>query len=334
MKKALVTGVAGFAGSHLAETLLAKKIAVFGFYHPGHSRQNISHLKDQINLIACDILQKAKVETAIAKISPDCVFHLAAFSSPAQSFADTQNVLQNNIFGELNLLEALVKIKSKAKIVIIGSADEYGSVAQKDLPIKENTPLSPLSPYAVSKVVQDMLGLQFFLHHKLQIVRLRPFNHIGPRQSPGFVIGAFAHQIALLEKNGGGEIKVGNLESYRDFTDVRDMVQAYILAVQKGRDGEVYNVGSGRAVKIADVLKTLLSMSTVKIKVKQDKSLFRYGDIKIIYCDFSKFKAQTGWQPKIPLFKTLSDTIEYERLRVSRESRVPRVPRALNQKSS
>lgn len=318
MKKALVTGIAGFAGSHLAKALLAKKVTVFGFYHPGHSTENIDYLKNQINLIPCDVLQKGKIETAIAKIVPDYVFHLAASSSPAQSFQDPQSVLENNIFGELNLLQSLVKIESKAKIVIIGSADEYGNVAQKNLPIKENTPLSPLSPYAVSKVAQDMLGLQFFLHHKLSIVRLRPFNHIGPRQSPGFVIGAFAHQIALLEKKGGGEVKVGNLESYRDFTDVRDMVQAYIACVQCCPAGEVYNVGSGKAVKIADVLKTLLSMSKVKIKVKHDKSLFHHGDIKIIYCDFSKFHSQTGWEPKIPLLKTLSDTIEYERLRVSR----------------
>lgn len=316
MKKALITGITGFAGSHLAQALLAKKMAVFGFYHPGHSRQNINHLKNQINLIPCDVLQKAKIETAIAKIVPDYVFHLAASSSPAQSFKDPQSVLENNIFGELNLLQSLVKIKSKAKIVIIGSADEYGNVAQKDLPIKEDTPLSPLSPYAVSKVAQDMLGLQFFLHHKLSIVRLRPFNHIGPRQSPAFVIGAFAHQIAMLEKKGGGTIKVGNIESYRDFTDVRDIIQAYILAAQYCQIGEVYNVGSGKQVKIADVLRIMLSLAKVKIKVKKDKSLFRHGDIKIIYCDFSKFRNQTSWEPKIPLVKTLSDTIEYERNKI------------------
>lgn len=317
MKKALITGIAGFAGSHLAQALLAAKMAVFGFYHPGHATENISHIKTQINLIPCDILQKAKVETAIAKISPDYVFHLAAFSSPPQSFAVPFNVLENNILGQLNLLEALLATRSKAKIVIVGSADEYGNVTPKDLPIKEDTHLAPLSPYAVSKVAQDILGLQFFLHHKLSIVRLRPFNHIGPRQSPSFVISAFAAQIAILEKAGGGEMKVGNLESYRDFTDVRDMVQAYILAAQKGRHGEVYNVGSGRAVKIADILATFLSLAKVKIRVKQDRSLFHRGDIKIIYCDFSKFRNQTGWQPKIPLAKTLSDTIEYERKRLS-----------------
>lgn len=313
MKKALITGIAGFAGTHLAEGLLAKNIAVFGFYHPAHSTENLTDVKDKITLIPCDVLNAKNVSKNLKLINPDYVFHLAASSSPAQSFKDPQSVLKNNIFGELNLLQSLVKIKSKAKIIIIGSADEYGNVAQKYLPIKEDTPLAPLSPYAVSKVVQDMLGLQFFLHHKLSIIRLRPFNHIGPRQSPGFVIGAFAHQIALLEKKGGGTIKVGNLESYRDFTDVRDMVQAYIASSQHCLAGEVYNVGSGKAIKIADVLATLLSMSTVKIKVKQDKSLFRHGDIKIIYCDFSKFKRQTGWEPKIPLLKTLSDTIEYER---------------------
>lgn len=313
MKKALVTGIAGFAGSHLAEFLLTKKIAVFGFYHPEHSTENIDHIKDKLELVACDILNRRRVKDALKNIDPTYVFHLAAFSSPAQSFAIPRETLENNIIGELNLLEALAQNKSRARVLVIGSADEYGKISEKDLPADEATPISPLSPYAVSKVAQDFLGLQFFLHHKLHVVRVRPFNHIGPRQSPSFVIAAFASRIARLEKAGGGTMNVGNLESWRDFTDVRDMVWAYYLALERGKPGEVYNLGSGKVVKIEDVLAMMLSFAKVKIQVRQDKKLFHPQDIKIIYCDFSQFKRETGWYPKIPTRTTLFDTIEYER---------------------
>lgn len=317
MKKALITGIAGFAGSHLTEYLLSENIAVTGFYRPGYPIENIEHIKDQIHLIACDLLDKEEVEKAVKLANPDYVFHLAAFSSPAASFDNPQATLENNIFGQLNLLEALKAVDSKAKILIVGSADEYGSVSPKNLPITEETPLAPISPYAVSKVVQDLLGLQFYLHHYLSIVRVRPFNHIGPRQSPNFVVSAFASQIVALEERGGGEMLVGNLENLREFTDVRNMVVAYLLALQKCKPGDVYNIGTGTPVKIATILKILLSLAKVKIAIKVDQSRMPPVDIKKIYGDASKFKKQTGWKSTIPLAKTLSDTIEYERNKIS-----------------
>lgn len=313
MKKALITGIAGFAGSHLTEHLIEKGISIYGYYHPHHPIENIEHVKEKINLIDCDILDKKKLQKETESIDPDYVFHLAAFSSPPQSFIDPQKSIENNVVGELNLLEALSKMKSKAKVLVVGSADEYGNINEKYLPANENTPFSPLSPYAVSKITQDMLALQFFLHDKLNTIRVRPFNHIGPRQSPLFVVSAFASQIAKIEKEGGGTIKVGNLESARDFTDVRDMIKAYILALEKGKPGEVYNIGSGKPVKISEILNILVSLSKAKIKVEQDKSRIRKVDIKSIYCDYSKFNKATGWKPSTPLLKTLSDTIEYER---------------------
>ena len=311
MTKAIITGVAGFAGSHLAEALLKKNIAVFGFYHPSHPRDNLQKIKDQISLVACDVLQQKKVSSEIKNISPDMVFHLAAFSSPSQSFINPAETLENNIVGQINILESLVKIKSKAKILVIGSADEYGRV--KKLPVTEDAPLAPTSPYAVSKVAQDLLGYQYFINNKLNVVRVRPFNHIGPRQAPVFAIPSFASQIAACEAQGGGSIKVGNLDASRDFTDVRDMVEAYILALEKGTVGDVYNLGSGRAYKLKDVLEMMLKMAKVKIKIETDKSRLHKHDIKIIYCDSSKFRQKTGWSPKIPIQTTLSDTIEYER---------------------
>lgn len=314
MKKALITGIAGFVGSHLSEHLISRKIQVSGFYHPHHSTQNLLHLKNKINLIPCDILDKLQVEKGLNKINPDYIFHLAAFSSPSQSFTNPAQTLQNNIFGQLNLLESLVKSKSKAKILIVGSADEYGQVEKKNLPIKEETPLSPNSPYAVSKVVQDLLGYQFFTSYGLNIIRVRPFNHIGPRQPSMFVVPSFISQIASLEKIGGGVIKVGNLESARDFTDVRDVVRAYLLALEKGKKGEVYNIGSGKAVKIKDILEIIFSLSPAKITIEKDKKLFRPTESS--YLDYSKFKKQTGWEPEIPIKTTLSDTINYERSKV------------------
>lgn len=313
MKKALVTGIAGFAGSHLTDLLLQNNFKVAGFFHPDHSIRNIENVKSEIDLIACDILNAKKAANEIAQINPEYVFHLAAFASPAQSFLEPATTLENNISGELNILEALVKLKSKARILVVGSADEYGDIDKKYLPADENTPLAPNSPYAVSKVAQDMLGLQYYLHHKLNIVRVRPFNHIGPRQSPAFVVSSFATQIAQLEKRGGGVLKVGNLDTSRDFTDVRDMVRAYLLAQELGEPGEVYNLGSGKAVKIKDILSKLLAHSKANIEVQTDKSKLRKTDIKEVSCDFSKFKKQTGWKSEIPLETTLSDTIEYER---------------------
>lgn len=319
MTKALITGISGFAGSHLAEHLLKSAVAVFGFFHPRHPTENINQIKSEIKLEACDLLDAKNVSKIVKMINPDYVFHLAAFSSPSESFKDPYNTFKNNVIGELNLLQALVLLKSKAKILIIGSADEYGNIDKKNLPADESTPLAPISPYAVSKVTQDMLGLQFYLHHKLAIVRVRPFNHIGPRQSTAFVVPAFAAQIAALEKKGGGEIHVGNLENKRDFTDVRDMVRAYLLALQKGIPGEVYNIGSGKAVKIGDILNSMIKLSSAKIAIQIDKFRIHTQDIETIYCDFSKFRKQTGWQPKIPLSKTLSDTIEYERTKLKSE---------------
>lgn len=316
MKKALITGIGGFVGSHLTRCLLKKNIRVVGFIHPKHKSNNLEDINDQIEIIECDLLDKRSVQSQIRLIRPDLVFHLAASSSPAKSFADPTSTLKNNIEGQIFLLDALVKIKTNANILIVGSAEEYGDVKKKDLPIDENVPLSPTSPYAVSKVAQDLLGYQYFLHQHLNIIRVRPFNHIGPRQSTDFVVPAFTAQIVDIEQKGKGKIKVGNLTSWRDFTDVRDIVEAYFLALfGKCKFGEVYNIGSGKAVKIADILQKLISLSSAKIKVIVDEKKLRPIDIEKIYCNSSKFRETTGWKPKIPLEKTLSDTIEYERNR-------------------
>lgn len=312
MKKALVTGAGGFAGSFLTQLLLSKNIVVSGLVLPGHDFPNDEHF-NKIQKIECDLMDKKHIATIIKSEEFDYIFNLAAFSSASGSFSKPRETLENNIFSELNLLEALSAVKSKAKILIISSADIYGEVEEEQLPIKEETPLGPRSPYAVSKVAQDFLAYQFFLNSNLQIIRVRPFNHIGPGQSTSFVVPDFASQIAKLEQIGGGEIFVGNVDTFRDFSDVRDMVRAYHLAIEKGKVGEVYNIGSGRAYKIKDILGKLMSFSKVKIKIVKDTKLIRKSDIKKIYCDASKFKRITGWDIQIPIEKSLFDTIEYER---------------------
>ncbi|MEK7580941.1 MAG: GDP-mannose 4,6-dehydratase [Patescibacteria group bacterium] len=312
MKKALITGIGGFVGSHLTSLLIKENIQVHGIKHPSHPAAQI---ESTVKITNCDTQDKKTLEKVLRE-GYDYIFHLAAFSSPSISFASPKETIENNLFGQLNLLQILSSLNSKSKILIVGSADEYGDVEKKYLPVSEEAPLAPQSPYAVSKVAQDMLGLQFFLHGGLNVVRVRPFNHIGPGQSRKFVVPAFASQIAALEKKGSGEIKVGNINTYRDFTDVRDIVKAYLLALDKGVMGEVYNIGSGRAYKIADILEKLISFSTAKIKIVKDKKLLRQADIKKIYCDYSKFKKQTGWVPKISIDKTLFDTIKFERARL------------------
>lgn len=312
MKKALITGIGGFVGSHLVQLLKKNKIEIDGIVHPNHPKPNFKELAENIKLIACDLLQSTALQEKLKGTRYDYIFHLAAYSSPAQSFKNPQQTLENNIFSQLNLLEQLAKTGSRAKILIVCSSEEYGNVEAKYLPISESTPLHPASPYAISKVAQDFLGLQYFLNHRLKIVRVRPFNHIGPGQSTNFVVPAFAAQIAKIEEKGG-TINVGNLNSYRDFTDVRDIVRAYLLALEKGKIGEVYNIGSGKKYKIGDILKKLISFSKVPVKVSVNKNLLRSGEINEICCDFTKFKKQTGWMPKIPIEKSLFDTIEYER---------------------
>lgn len=316
MKKVLITGISGFAGSFLAEYLLKQgKYEVVGTYLSETHLSNLSAIRNNIHLSQVDLSKRDQVMKVVSSILPDCVVHLAALTSPADSFRDPSRVMQNNIAAELHVLEAVRENNiADSKILIVSSAEIYGRVREDELPIDEETPFRPVSPYAVSKITQDYLGFQYYLSYGLPVVRIRPFNHIGPRQSPQFVVASFAKQIAEAEK-GVSEplIKVGNLEAKRDFTDVRDMVRVYALLLEKGEAGEAYNVGSGVSYKISDILSKLLSFSTKEIKVKTDSSRFRASDIKDLVCDLQKVSKLTGWKPEIPIDATLKDTLDYWR---------------------
>jgi GDP-4-dehydro-6-deoxy-D-mannose reductase len=235
----------------------------------------------------------------------------------SRSWKNPWETLGNNIRGQLNLLEGLVRLGLSPKTLIVGSGEEYGMVRPEELPIKETNPLRPYSPYAVSKVTQDLMGYQYFISHRLPIIRVRPFNHIGPRQSEGFVAADFAKQIAEVKAGlRPAVIKVGNLEARRDFTDVRDMVRAYYLALLKGEPGEVYNIGSGVAHSIEELLQALLEESAMKLKVEKDPELMRPSDVPVVVSDATKFRERTTWTPTIGFRESLSDILNWWHARV------------------
>mgnify|MGYP001134309377 FL=1 len=314
--RALITGISGFVGSHLAEYLLEyTDWQVAGtVYGP---EDNIEHLRNSLELYPAELSELGTVTSILERAKPDYIFHLAAQPLPSLSHQDPWSTLENNIRLQLNILEAVVRLGSTARILVVGSSEEYGLVQPDELPIKETNPLRPTSPYAVSKVAQDMLGLQYHLSHKLFTVRVRPFNHIGPRQRLGFVAPDFARQIAEAE-TGLQEpvIQVGNLEPQRDFSDVRDVVRGYHAALTEGEPGEVYNLGSERARSIGELLDGLLSIASVPLKVEQDSARLRPADVSVMVSDCSRLRARTGWRTTIPFDKSLQDVLDYWRERV------------------
>jgi GDP-4-dehydro-6-deoxy-D-mannose reductase len=312
MKKVLITGATGFVGQHLTNYLAS--LNQFEIYGTTQSSQS-SLAKGKARLEMVDLLDFDSVSSMIDKIKPDLIYHLAAHTSPAESFDNPTPVVLGNIEMQMNLQNAIRKADLiDSRILIVSSGEVYGLIKNEDLPINEDTPFQPANPYAVSKVAQDFLGLQYYLSYKMDIVRVRPFNHTGPGQPTGFAIPSFAKQIALIEK-GEQEpvIKVGNLFSARDFTDVRDIVRGYALLMDKGQNGDVYNIGSGKSISIKNMLDMLLSFSTTKVEVVEDRGKVRPFDTPNIYSDYSKLNTLTGWTPEIPIEQTLKDTLDYWR---------------------
>jgi len=265
--KVLVTGVTGFAGSHLVDFILAKKpgTEITGIQRWRSRTENIEHFADKIRLVECDLRDASSVRDVLDDERPDWIFHLAAQSFVPTSWTAPTESLVTNIIGQLNIFEAVKKLGIKPRIQLACSSEEYGLVLENELPIKETNPLRPLSPYAVSKVGQDMLGYQYWMSWKVDSVRTRGFNHEGPRRGPVFVASDFAKQIADIEKGRKPPVlSVGNLEAKRDFTDVRDMVRAYWLALEKCEPGEVYNICTGRDWTIRALLDHLLSLTKAK----------------------------------------------------------------------
>lgn len=320
MQRALITGITGFVGSHLADLLLEEQpeLEVFGTARWRSPRENIERTALRLRLIECDLTDAASVRAMIEQVRPQFVFHLAAQSFVPTSWHAPVDTLTTNIFSQLNLFEAIRQVGIDPRIQIAGSSEEYGKVLPGELPIMETNPLRPLSPYAVSKVAQDMLGWQYFYCHGLKVIRTRAFNHSGPRRGDVFVESNFARQIAEIELGLAPPVlNVGNLEALRDYTDVRDVARAYRLAVTRGEPGEVYNISTGRTWRIRDVLDMLLAESSVPIRIEQDPARLRPSDVSVLEGDSTKFRTATGWKPVIPFEVTLRDLLTYwrERLR-------------------
>jgi GDP-4-dehydro-6-deoxy-D-mannose reductase len=316
-KKALVTGIAGFVGSYLAELLLERGHEVYGLVRSRSKTDYIESIISKLHLEDADILDTHSLYATISHIKPDYIFHLAAQSFVPTSWVSPSVTLETNIVGSANLFEAVRQVGIDPVIQIACSSEEYGLVYPAELPIKETNPLRPLSPYAVSKLAMDYLGYQYYQSYKIRIVRTRGFNHTGPRRGDTFAESNFAKQIAVIEK-GKQEpvIHVGNLEASRDYTDVRDIVKGYLAAVEKCDPGDVYNICSGTTIKIGDMLNLLLSFSKTKVEIKQDPSRMRPSDVPVLLGDNSKFVAKTGWKPEIPFKKTMEDLLNYWRARV------------------
>jgi GDP-4-dehydro-6-deoxy-D-mannose reductase len=317
MRRVLVTGVTGFAGSHLVDYMLQRgDCEIFGILRWRSPTENIVHVMDKIGLVECDLRDAASTRDAIEKVRPDWIFHLAAQSFVPTSWTAPTESLSTNVLGQVNLFEAVRRVGLKCRIQLACSSEEYGMVLPHEVPIQETNPLRPLSPYAVSKVAQDLLGYQYWMSWRVDSVRTRGFNHEGPRRGPVFVASDFAKQIADIEKGLRPPVlSVGNLDARRDFTDVRDMVRAYWLALEKCEPGEVYNICRGKAWTIRDVLDLLLGMTSTKIEVRQDPARLRPSDVPVLLGDNRKFVRATGWQPEIPFEQTLRDMLEYWRAR-------------------
>jgi GDP-4-dehydro-6-deoxy-D-mannose reductase len=311
--RSLITGAGGFVGGHLCAYLLAHtdwELTGTVYPHPVDAQPQ----EPRLRLRHADLRDPEGVQALVGEVQPDCIFHLAAQSFVPASLADPWDTLQSNIRAQLNLLEAVRRSGRDVRLLVIGSNEEYGAPKPEELPQTEESPLRPNNPYAVSKVAQDFLGLQYYLAYGLPVVRVRPFNHTGPGQAPRFVVPAFASQIARIEAGLQAPVmQVGNLEAARDFTDVRDIVRAYHLAVSQGEPGEVYNLASGRPQSVRGLLEMLLSHSHVEIRVERDPRRYRPVDVPVAYGSAAKFRQRTGWEPQIPFEQTLRDTLAYWR---------------------
>lgn len=307
--RALITGANGFVGGHLCEHLLDS-----GWQLVGVGREAVSRyprLQERMSFCSVDLLDATALGELVGETAPDTVFHLAAQAHPPTSFRDPAATLTANMLMQLNLFEAIRAAQLDPTVLVVSSGEVYGAVQPADLPIDEDTPLRPVSPYAVSKVTQDMLAYQYWAAHGLRTIRIRPFNHTGPGQDDGYAPPAFARQIARIEKGlQPPVVQVGNLSARRDFTDVRDVVRGYRLAVERGEPGQVYNLGAGRATSIQEILDGLLRHSQADIAVEIDPERMRPVDTPLIVCDARRLRERTGWQPVIPLAQTLSDLLD------------------------
>jgi len=321
ISKVLITGITGFVGSHLADYILAEfsNVQVLGLTRWRAPKDNIKNILDKITLCSGDLLDMSSLETILREHKPDVIFHLAAQSYVDFSFLAPISTLETNVLGTANLLETVKKLKSASGynpvIHICSSSEVYGQVRENEVPITEDNPFRPASPYAVSKVAEDMLGLQYWLSWKVKTIRTRMFTHTGARRGEVFAESNFAKQIAAIEAGlKTPVIKVGNLDSIRTFLDVKDAVRAYWILADKCTPGEVYNIGGVETMTVGEMLNKLLKLSVAKdIKIEVDPERLRPSDVTLQIPCIDKFAKETSWKPEIKFDKTLEDLLNYWR---------------------
>lgn len=307
----LVTGAGGFVGTHLVQALLAageNEVFANVYSKPG----DLATLLQGGSIIPADLTDYDATVNLIKTTRPNLIYHLASLSVVHNSGKDAGKILTNNVALQYNLLEAVRLYTPQARVVVISSGNVYGNADPKYIPMNEATPLLPLNPYAVSKLNQEFLALEYHLAHALDIVILRPFNHTGAGQTTDFIVPMLGQQfVAIRRGEQAPTIQVGNTESKRDFTDVRDMCQAYLLAGKLAVAGEVYNIGSGVGVSVGEIISTYEELTGTKVTVEVDQTKVRSSDVPILVADSTKFRELTGWSPKIPLRDTLKSVLEY-----------------------
>jgi GDP-4-dehydro-6-deoxy-D-mannose reductase len=318
---ALVTGIAGFCGSHLAQQLLELGQQVIGIEIEGASLSNLSTILDQIQLHWADVKDPIQIQRVIAETRPNYIYHLAAKYKPGVE-RDHRSFYEINVYGTINLLEAVLSECPDCAVLIAGSSAQYGRVQPGKNPIGETCSSHPITHYGVSKATQDLIAYYYWASLGLKVVRTRAFNIIGIRQNPDLVGSAFAKQVAEIEQ-GLREpfIEVGNLAAQRDFVDVRDVVRAYHLLLEMGDPGEAYNICSGKAQSIRSMVECLIAQSSVKgIEIMYDISRTQTADVPIQFGDYSKLEQKTGWHPEISFERSLHDLLDYWRDRKMRET--------------
>jgi GDP-4-dehydro-6-deoxy-D-mannose reductase len=319
--RVLITGITGFVGSHLAEWALAQGAVVVGALRWRSKTEHIEHLRDRLTLVNSDLRDLSSVRTLLEQARADYIVHLAAQSFVGASWETPTETLLTNAVSQMNLFEAIRQLGSSARFLVIGSSEEYGLVYPEELPIRETNPLRPLSPYAVSKITQNMMGYQYWKSYNLDIVRARAFNHTGPRRGADFSTSSFAKQIAEAEA-GLREpvVQVGDLKPTRDFSDVRDIVRGYWALLERGTAGEVYNLCSGVDWSIERMLNFLIAQSKLsRVEVRQDPARLRPSDVPVLRGSADKIAHAVNWTPRIPLEQTLADLLEYWRQQIRRQ---------------
>lgn len=311
--KALIIGGGGFVGPYLVNQLkdeLGYEVSV-----TKTAKETLD--MEGVEILNLDILDKVQIDQVLAHVRPDYIFHLAAQSSVAYSWKNPTLTIDINVKGSVNVLDAIRELDYKPRILLIGSGEEYGHIKQNECPIIEDNTLRPGNIYAATKSCQNMIGKIYADGYGLDVMMVRAFNHIGPNQTPMFVVADFCKQVADIEKGMQNPvIYVGNLSAKRDFTDVRDVVRAYCLLIERGERGETYNVGRGHAWAIDEILHKILELSKENIEIKVDSAKLRPVDVPIIEPDISKIHECTGWMPEISLEQTLEETLDYWRSEV------------------